>query len=103
MLGSFVIDAYHQLPREPPSQLSQEQLSRRSQILRVNCFLFASLALNLAAAVTSILVKDWAKSYLRGNPQFATPRDKALARQLRYEKSQQWFFPQIVLFTPIII
>lgn len=103
MLGSFVIDAYHQLPRDLPNLLSQEQLSRRSQILRVNCFLFASLALNLAAAITSILVKDWAKSYLRESPQFTTPRDKALARQLRLEKAQQWFLPQIVLFAPIII
>ena len=103
MLGSFVIDAYHQLPRDLPSLLSHEQLSRRSHILRVNCFLFASLALNLAAAITSILVKDWAKSYLRGSPQFTTPRDKALSRQLRFEKAQQWFLPQIVLFTPIIV
>jgi hypothetical protein len=103
VLGSFVIDAYHQLPRDPPSLLSQEQLSRRSHILRVNCFLFASLALNLAAAITSILVKDWAKSYLLDSPQFITPRDKALARQLRLEKAQQWFLPQIVFFTPIII
>jgi len=103
VLGSFVLDAYHQLPRDLPSLLSQEQLSRRSHILRVNCFLFASLALNLAAAITSILVKDWAKSYLRDSPQFTTPRDRALARQLRLEKAQQWFLPQIVLFTPIII
>ena len=103
VLGSFVIDAYHQLPRDLSNLLSQEQLSRRSQILRVNCFLFASLALNLAAAITSILVKDWAKSYLQNSPQFTTPRDKALARQLRLEKAQQWFLPQIVLFTPIII
>jgi hypothetical protein len=98
-----VLDAYRQLPRDLPSLLSQEQLSRRSHILRVNCFLFASLALNLAAAVTSILVKDWAKSYLRESPQFTTPRDKALARQLRLEKAHQWFLPQVVLFTPIII
>lgn len=103
VVSSFVRDAYHELPRGPPSLLSQEQLSRRSHILRVNCFLFASLALNLTAAITSILVKDWAKSYLRDSPQFITPRDKALARQLRLEKAQQWFLPQIVFFTPIII
>ena len=103
VVGSFVRDAYSQLPRGLPSSLSQEQLSRRSHILRVNCFLFASLAFNLTAAITSILAKDWAKSYLRGSPQFITPRDKALARQLRLEKAQQWFLPQIVFFTPIII
>ena len=103
MLGSFVLDAYQQLPRDIPSLSSQEQRSRRSHILRVNCFLFASLALNFTAAITSILVKDWAKSYLQGSPQFITPRDKALARQLRLEKAQQWFLPQIVFFTPIII
>jgi hypothetical protein len=71
---------------------------------------FESTASSLRALLSTLrlrlplfLSRTGPRATSRDSPQFTTPRDKALARQLRLEKAQQWFLPQIVLFTPIII
>ncbi|TDL17230.1 hypothetical protein BD410DRAFT_730288, partial [Rickenella mellea] len=71
-----------------------------SASLTVNIFWFLSLAFSLACALAAVLVRQWARQYLRFPRSFSSTSERARARQYAYENMQWWKMDIIVETIP---
>ncbi len=82
--------------RPPPTEFSAPPLK-----VWVSALWLASLALSLTMALIAVLVKQWLHHY-RSIPS-GTPRDRALARQYRFDGFKKWHVPFIIGFLPFLM
>ncbi|KAF9015950.1 hypothetical protein BDZ89DRAFT_962328, partial [Hymenopellis radicata] len=82
--------------RPPPTEFSAQPLK-----VWVSALWLASLALSLTMALIAVLVKQWLHHY-RSLPS-GTPRDRALARQYRFDGFKKWHVPFIIGFLPFLM
>ncbi|KAI0350933.1 hypothetical protein OH77DRAFT_1359860, partial [Trametes cingulata] len=121
VLTAFVIESYQGLQADPTNELLQAILyemrvarnasaAREEPLLqfqvahsavRVNVYWFSSLILSLAAALITILAKQWVNYLLAGlSPH---PSTRARHRQYRVDGMHKWNLPAIISFLPILL
>ncbi|TDL13825.1 hypothetical protein BD410DRAFT_757450, partial [Rickenella mellea] len=66
----------------------------------VNVFWFMSLAFSLTCALAAVLVKQWARRYLRFPRSYTSTSERARARQYMFENMQWWKMEVIVGMIP---
>ena len=64
----------------------------------INILFFLSLVFSLAAALFSILAKQWIREYIKWNSPLALPRENVLVRQIRIEAWEDWQVSTIPIF-----
>ncbi|GJE91543.1 hypothetical protein PsYK624_076930 [Phanerochaete sordida] len=69
----------------------------------INALLFLSLVYGLAAALFSILAKQWIREYIKWNSPLAVPRENILVRQLRVEAWDAWQVRTVLASIPILL
>ncbi|EKM52181.1 uncharacterized protein PHACADRAFT_58907, partial [Phanerochaete carnosa HHB-10118-sp] len=69
----------------------------------INISFFMSLILGLAAALFSILAKQWIREYLKWNSPLALPRENVLVRQIRMEAWRDWQVSAVLSSIPILL
>ncbi|EKM52158.1 uncharacterized protein PHACADRAFT_46463, partial [Phanerochaete carnosa HHB-10118-sp] len=69
----------------------------------INILFFLSLIFGLAAALFSILAKQWIREYLKWNSPLALPRENILVRQLRIEAWEDWQVSSVLSSIPILL
>ena len=69
----------------------------------INILFFLSLVFNLAAALFSILAKQWIREYIKWNSPLALPRENVLVRQIRIEAWEDWQVSMILSSIPILL
>ncbi|EKM52042.1 uncharacterized protein PHACADRAFT_102800, partial [Phanerochaete carnosa HHB-10118-sp] len=69
----------------------------------INVLFFLSLIFSLAAALFSILAKQWIREYLKWNSPLALPRENVLVRQLRIEAWEDWQVSAVLSSIPILL
>lgn len=69
----------------------------------INVLFFLSLIFGLAAALFSILAKQWIREYLKWNSSLALPRENILIRQLRIEAWEDWQVSAVLSTIPILL
>ncbi|TFK99013.1 hypothetical protein BDV98DRAFT_475940, partial [Pterulicium gracile] len=67
----------------------------------VNALWFTSLAISLAIALVSVLVRQWLHAYV--TPTSGTPKDQSHIRHFRYMGIEQWQVPLIAGLLPIML
>ncbi|TDL19759.1 hypothetical protein BD410DRAFT_404606 [Rickenella mellea] len=120
---AFVIESYKNLSQDPSEvtvsvllQISRQlangthtpvavlpPFSPRSTDVAVNVFWFLSLAFSLACALAAVLVRQWARQYLRFPRSFSSTTEQARARQYVYENVQWWKMELIVEMIPALL
>jgi len=70
----------------------------------INCLLFASLGVTLAAALAGVVALQWVADYdaaiTRGG---SSPEDRAKRRQFRFSGVNKWRMPQIIEALPLLL
>ena len=69
----------------------------------INILFFLSLIFSLAAALFSILAKQWIREYIKWNSPLALPRENVLVRQIRIEAWEDWQVSMILSSIPILL
>ena len=69
----------------------------------INILFFLSLVFSLAAALFSILAKQWIREYIKWNSPLALPRENVLVRQIRIEAWEDWQVSMILSSIPILL
>ncbi|TDL17304.1 hypothetical protein BD410DRAFT_730162, partial [Rickenella mellea] len=69
----------------------------------VNVFWFLSLAFSLTCALAAVLVRQWARQYLRFPRSFSSTSERARARQYLFENMQWWRMDVIVDVIPALL
>ena len=69
----------------------------------INILFFLSLVFSLAAALFSILAKQWIREYIKRNSPLALPRENVLFRRVRIEAWEDWHVPMILSFILILL
>ncbi|TDL16790.1 hypothetical protein BD410DRAFT_730916, partial [Rickenella mellea] len=69
----------------------------------VNIFWFMSLAFSLTCALAAVMVKQWARRYLRFPRTHNSTSDRARARQYVYENMRWWKLEGIVGMMPVLL
>ena len=69
----------------------------------INILFFLSLVSSLAAALFSILAKQWIREYIKWNSPLALPRENVLVRQIRIEAWEDWQVSMILSSIPILL
>ena len=69
----------------------------------INILFFLSLVFSLAAALFSILAKQWIREYLKWNSPLALPRENVLVRQIRIEAWEDWQVSTVLSSIPILL
>lgn len=69
----------------------------------INILFFLSLVFSLAAALFSILAKQWIREYIKWNSPLALPRENVLVRQVRIEAWEDWQVSVILSSIPILL
>jgi hypothetical protein len=71
--------------------------------VRVNCYLYVSLALTLSSAFVSVLALQWIRNYDLDTSNRANPRERALYRHFRFQGLKNWRLSQIISTLPGLI
>ncbi|KAJ3709975.1 hypothetical protein C8R42DRAFT_567463, partial [Lentinula raphanica] len=85
----------------PKSPVDLQNGSPEINDIWINGLFFASLALSLATALLSVLVKQWLQAYetiTSGNA-----KEKTMIRHFRYRGLIKWRVPQIIGILPLIL
>ena len=69
----------------------------------INILFFLSLVFSLAAALFSILAKQWIREYIKWNSPLALPRENVLVRQIRIEAWEDWQVSMVLSSIPIFL
>ena len=69
----------------------------------INTLFFLSLVFSLAAALFSILAKQWIREYIKWNSPLALPRENVLVRQIRIEAWEDWQVSMVLSSIPILL
>ena len=69
----------------------------------INILFFLSLVFSLAAALFSILAKQWIREYIKWNSPLSLPRENVLVRQIRIEAWEDWQVSMILSSIPIFL
>ena len=69
----------------------------------INTLFFLSLVFSLAAALFSILAKQWIREYIKWNSPLALPRENVLVRQIRIEAWDDWQVSTVLSSIPILL
>ncbi|TDL17837.1 hypothetical protein BD410DRAFT_534140 [Rickenella mellea] len=69
----------------------------------VNILWFLSLAFSLTCALAAVLVRQWARQYLRFPRSFSSTSEQARARQYVFENMQWWKMDVIVEAIPALL
>ena len=69
----------------------------------INILFFLSLVSSLAAALFSILAKQWIREYIKWNSPLALPRENVLVRQIRIEAWEDWQVSTVLSSIPILL
>ena len=69
----------------------------------INILFFLALVFSLAAALFSILAKQWIREYIKWNSPLALPRENVLVRQIRIEAWEDWQVSTILSSIPILL
>ncbi|KAI0370978.1 hypothetical protein BV20DRAFT_943154, partial [Pilatotrama ljubarskyi] len=121
VLTAFIIESYQGLQADPTDELLNAILYElratrnasaaaeapvprfrvADSAVRVNVYWFSSLILSLAAALITILAKQWVNYLLAGlSPH---PSTRARHRQYRVDGMHKWNLPAIISFLPILL
>ncbi|KAJ3765463.1 hypothetical protein FB446DRAFT_767691 [Lentinula raphanica] len=85
----------------PRSIVDFQEVSPGTNDLWINGLFFASLALSLATALLSVLVKQWLQTYEvlpSGNA-----KERAMIRHFKYTGLIEWKVPEIIGILPLIL
>ncbi|KAH8810178.1 hypothetical protein DL96DRAFT_1473270, partial [Flagelloscypha sp. PMI_526] len=85
----------------PPSVYQPETSTHSTLDALVTALFFVSLALSLAVALTSVLVKQWLQGYTAVT--LGTAKERALVRHFKFEGIKQWKLRQLVAALPLVI
>ncbi|TDL17499.1 hypothetical protein BD410DRAFT_729860, partial [Rickenella mellea] len=122
-ISTFVIDRYHSLSQDSSdAQLTillqmSHQLANTTQTppaslppfrpnpqdVAVNTFWFLSLAFSLVCALAAVMVRQWARKYLRQPRACGSLKRRATSRQDVYENMQLWKLEMFVEMIPILL
>ena len=69
----------------------------------INVLFFLSLVFSLAAALFSILAKQWIRKYIKWNSPLALLRENVLVRQIRIEAWEDWQVSMVLSSIPILL
>ena len=69
----------------------------------INILFFLSLVFSLAAALFSILAKQWIREYIKWNSPLALPRENVFVRQIRIEAWEDWQVSMVLSSIPILL
>ena len=69
----------------------------------INILFFLSLVFSLAAALLSILAKQWIREYIKWNSPLALPRENVIVRQIRIEAWEDWQVSMVLSSIPILL
>ncbi|TDL27885.1 hypothetical protein BD410DRAFT_713156, partial [Rickenella mellea] len=119
---AFVIESYSYLVQDPGevavtvllhisqqlangthSAAARPSFQPASKDVAVNVFWFLSLAFSLTCALAAVLVKQWARQYLRFPRTFSSTSERARARQYIFENMQWWKMDVIVEGIPALL
>ncbi|TDL30225.1 hypothetical protein BD410DRAFT_824084 [Rickenella mellea] len=120
---AFVIESYNSLVQDPGEvtisvllQISQ-QIANGTQStaavrpsfqpatidVAINILWFLSLAFSLTCALAAVLVRQWARQYLRYPRSFSATSEQARARQFVFENMQWWKMDVVVDMIPALL
>ncbi|TDL17762.1 hypothetical protein BD410DRAFT_729507, partial [Rickenella mellea] len=71
--------------------------------IAVNILWFLSLAFSLTCALAAVLVRQWARQYLRFPRSFSSTSEQARARQFVFENMEWWRMDVIVEMIPALL
>ncbi|TDL18490.1 hypothetical protein BD410DRAFT_700633, partial [Rickenella mellea] len=74
-----------------------------SSDIDVNIFWFLSLAFSLSCALAAVLVKQWARHYLRVPRDLSSSLDKVRKRQLLFDGMTWWKLELVVDMIPVLL
>ncbi|TDL21512.1 hypothetical protein BD410DRAFT_701043, partial [Rickenella mellea] len=120
---AFVIESYRSLIQDPTQvtvsilmQISQQlangthtpaavlpAFSPQYGDIAVNILWFLSLAFSLTCALAAVLVRQWARQYLRFPRSLSTITEQARARQYVFENMQWWKMDVVVEMIPALL
>ncbi|TDL30212.1 hypothetical protein BD410DRAFT_850748, partial [Rickenella mellea] len=69
----------------------------------VNILWFLSLAFSLTCALAAVLVRQWARQYLRFPRSFSSTSEQARARQFIFENMEWWKMDVVVEAIPVLL
>ncbi|TDL17865.1 hypothetical protein BD410DRAFT_695043, partial [Rickenella mellea] len=71
--------------------------------IAINVFWFLSLAFSLTCALAAVLVRQWARQYLRFPRSFSSVSERARSRHFLFENMQWWKMDVIVEMIPALL
>ena len=69
----------------------------------INVLFFISLILSLAAALFSILARQWIREYLKWRSPLSEPRKNVIVRQIRYQAWEDWQVDAVIWSIPVLL
>ncbi|TDL27820.1 hypothetical protein BD410DRAFT_713065, partial [Rickenella mellea] len=120
---AFVIESYNSLVQDPGEVTISVLLQISQQIangtlataavrpsfqpatidVAINILWFLSLAFSLTCALAAVLVRQWARQYLRYPRSFSSTSERARARQFVFENMEWWKMDVIVDMIPALL
>ncbi|TDL27817.1 hypothetical protein BD410DRAFT_835110 [Rickenella mellea] len=120
---AFVIESYNSLVQDPGEVTISVLLQISQQIangtlataavrpsfqpatidVSINILWFLSLAFSLTCALAAVLVRQWARQYLRYPRSFSSTSERARARQFVFENMEWWQMDLIVEMIPALL
>ncbi|TDL16748.1 hypothetical protein BD410DRAFT_683947, partial [Rickenella mellea] len=103
--GDVTVDVLLQISRQL-ANVTEEPIRMRpsfqpdSTDIAINIFWFLSLAFSLACALAAVLVRQWARQYLRYPRSFSSTTEQARARQFLFENVEWWKMELVVETIP---
>ncbi|TDL16749.1 hypothetical protein BD410DRAFT_686585, partial [Rickenella mellea] len=71
--------------------------------IAINIFWFLSLAFSLACALAAVLVRQWARKYLRVPQSLSSTIEQARSRQFLFENMEWWKMELVVETIPALL
>ncbi|TDL16032.1 hypothetical protein BD410DRAFT_650783 [Rickenella mellea] len=106
--GDVTVDVLLQISRQL-ANVTEAPITMRppfqpaSTDIAINIFWFLSLAFSLACALAAVLVRQWARQYLRFPRKFSSTTEQARARQFLFENMQWWKMDFVVEMIPALL
>ncbi|TDL17880.1 hypothetical protein BD410DRAFT_693574, partial [Rickenella mellea] len=97
---SVLLQISQQLANNTQAPAIVPKFQAQSRDVAVNVFWFLSLAFSLTCALAAVLVRQWARQYLRYPRSFSSTSERARARQFLFENMQWWKMDIIVETIP---
>ncbi|TDL16744.1 hypothetical protein BD410DRAFT_901850, partial [Rickenella mellea] len=106
--GDVTVDVLLQISRQL-ANVTEAPITMRpsfqpeSTDIAINIFWFLSLAFSLACALAAVLVRQWARQYLRYPRSFSSTTEQARARQFLFENVEWWKMELVVETIPALL